>query len=181
MRETNGLQIQEELKMQKFVTVPWLQLEYDLTYLEAKEFLRNLIERGWVDATPKGIRYSVQKKRLCLRKLRREEVDGLLADMTHDCVLALACISNQKGAGATLDELERTVHGDDDTQAAIRILTKHKLIYQAEEMFFLMVSRKTAQVLENVEAEKRRLIMRRKFGEDKDTELKKMFDVLFED
>ena len=181
MREVNAMQIQEELRLQRYVTIPWLQVEYDLSYTEAKEFLRQLILRGWVEPNPKGIRYGVQKKKLCLRKIQRDEVDGLIADLNNDCVLALTCLDKQ--SGGTLEDLEGAVRGDDDTEAAIRILTKHKLIYQAEDMYFLMVSKKTVQVISDVEAEKRRSVMRRKLLEskDKDDVLKKMFDVLFED
>lgn len=183
MRETNALLIQENLKKRSFVTVPWLQQEYDLTYLEAKEFLQQLILRSWVKPHAEGIRYQVQHRNLCLRKIRRSEVDGLYTDMTNDCVTALNHLERQGGTGATKRELERVVHGDEDTESAIRTLMKLRLIYQVDELYFLMVSKKTVEVINEVESEKRRTVMRRKMSDsgEKDAEIKKLFDVLFED
>jgi hypothetical protein len=182
MLQTNALQIQEDLKKQKFVTVPQLQQDYALTYSEAKEFLRLLILRGWVEPQGKGLQYNVQKKKLCLRKLQRQEVDGLIADITSDCIRALECLVDNAGLGATANDLEIAVRGDDDTQAAIRILTKHKLIFQNEEWYFLTVSEQTVKVLGRVDSEKRRSVLQRKLGsKDKEAELKKLFDPLFED
>ena len=183
MRKTNALLIQEDMKQLKFVTVPQLQREYDLTYTEAKEFLQQLILRGWVKPEAEGVRYSVQRKHLCLRKIQRCEVDVLFEEMTNDCVSALNHMEKQKGQGVTQAELERIVRGDEDTESAIELLLKHKLIYQAEELYFLTVSKKTVEVLWTVELEKKRSVMRRKMSDskDKDEEIKKLFNVLFEE
>ncbi|MBE6958178.1 MAG: hypothetical protein E7447_03375 [Ruminococcaceae bacterium] len=183
MRKTNALQIQEALKGEKYVTIPWLQLNYDMTYTEAKQFLQQLQNRGWVDTNAEGIRYAVRHKQLCLRKVQRSEVDKLYLNMTNDCILALTCLEKQEGAGATKRELERAIHGDEDTDEAISTLLKHKLIYQVDELYFLTVSKRTVQVLALVEMEKRRAVMRRKISDsgDKDAEIKKLYDPLFED
>ena len=183
MRQINALQIQEDLRNMKYVTIPQLQLTYGMSYGEAKEFVEQLQKRGWVSSETKDIRYTVYPKRLCLRRIRRDEVDGLYEDLTNDCILALTQMQKLEGEGAAFRDLERAVHGDDDTNAAIRILLKHKLIYQCEELYFLTVSRKTVDVLWSVDMEKRKTALRRKMSDstDHDREIKKLFDVLFED
>jgi len=52
-----------------------------------------------------------------------------------------------------------------------------------DELYFLTVSKRTVQVLALVEMEKRRAVMRRKISDsgDKDAEIKKLYDPLFED
>lgn len=183
MRKTNALLIQETLKQRKYISIPWLQLEYDLTYLEAREFLKQMILRGWVASEPTGIHYSVRRKQLCLRKIRRDEVDGLYNDLTADSILALTCIEKQAGTGANFQDLERAVRGEDDTEAALQILNKHKLIYQADDLYFLAISKQAAQVLWAVDMEKRKSAIRRKMSDSAEIEekIKKLFNALFDD
>lgn len=181
MEKCNALQIQEALKKQTYVTVPWLQLEYGLSYLEAKDFLQQLILRGWVAPQAEGLRYDVHHGHLCLRKIRRDEVDGLYADMTSDCVTVLNHLEKQ--GSADFEELEEKVQGDDDTREALQVLMDHRLIYQVEAMYYLAISKRAVNVIWTVDTEKRRTVMRRKMMDPDEIErdIKKLYNALFED
>lgn len=183
MRETNAMLIQETLRQQKYVTIPWLQREYALSYDEARQFLRQLAERGWVDPQVNGIQYAVRPQFLCLRKIRRNEVDALYENLTKDCILVLSRMDEMEGQGATEAELERAVRGMDDTTAAIRILLKQKLIYQANDLYFLTISSKSVSVLWRVDMEKRKAsILRKNEGDGQMSErIRMLFEELFED
>ena len=78
MSDINVFTIQQRLREDAFVSVPRLQLTYGLNYRQGKHFLQNLIDRGWVDATPVGIRYRIHKDLLKLRRIRKDEVEKLL-------------------------------------------------------------------------------------------------------
>jgi len=181
MSQVNALDIQEMLKNTDAISVPWIQSKYELSYHEAKAFLKQLIVRGWVKEEPNGIQYDVVKDNLCLRKIERLEVNKLIENITSDCVSALNCIQKKNATGASLGELISAVRGDDDTNAAIKILTDHRLIYCVAGNYFSRISQVTIKILSDVVKMKReREVNRRMSGkvvDDKD--ILKLFDELF--
>lgn len=185
MCKTNVLEIQERLKSQTHISVPWLQTEFDLSYKDARLYLRQMIKRGWVCGEVQGIHYRVYGENLRLRKLRREEVDPLLEDLTGDCTAALGCIQKQQGMGATHEEISDAVYGDDDADAALELLGKYDLVYAHDGHYFSCVSQKTIQVLtEAVKLRRNREMGRRMLGrteEDDEDRIRKLFDKLFDE
>lgn len=183
MAQINALAIQENLRGRDFVTVPWLQWEYRLSYPEAKEFMRRLIQWGWVESTPQGIWYSVVEGNMRLRKLRREEVDPLLEALSSDCINALRCIQSHAPEGADFDAVSDAVHGDDDAEEALQTLMERTLVYKANELYFPCVSQKTVRVLVEASQRKRRFGHRGSIysgGEDA-AAIRRLFEDLFGD
>ena len=183
MNKINALVIQEILKKKDSVSVPWIQTEFSLDYKDAKEFLRHLMNRGWVETQTEGIEYAVIRQNLRLRKLERKEVDSLIEDMTNDCVSALQCIiDSEDSRGATMVQLIDEVKGHDDTREALEILTNHNLVYKVKDSYLSTVSNTTVQVLESVVKMKRHSDLRRRITgkDDEQASLRKLFDVLFE-
>lgn len=183
MSKMNAYLLQENIRLRGYVTVPWLQTEYKLKYGDARNIVELMVQRGWIAPEAIGIKYFVLKENLNLRKLRREEVGGLVADVTTDSSAALLCIKNADGAGATLSEIESAVQGEDDTQAALKILHEHNLISFSNDRYFSNVSRETIDIIADVAQEKNPGPFRKMFTERNDNyeHLKKRFDVLFDD
>lgn len=183
MCSVNAYLIQEKIKQLEYVTVPWIQKEYGLNYREAKEFLSFLHRRGWIESHATGFEYLVIQNNLQLRKIVREEVDGLIEDITFDCIDALTCIQKRSACGASYSEIEAAVRGDDDTKDALKILNDHKLICLFQEMYFATVSKRTIEVLSDVVSEKRKNEVYGKLSgnAENNKQLEKMFEVLFDD
>ena len=183
MCNINAYLIQEKIKQMEYVTVPWIQLEYRLDYRGARGFLDILQKRGWVDPLPEGIKYPVIPINLQLRKISREEVDGLIEDITDDCVEVLTRIQVNAPNGTPYSDIEMTVRDEDDTQTALRILNDHKLIYFVNDLYFAIVSNKTIDILSDVANEKRISQISRKRAQQnpEQNRLQKLFDSLFED
>ncbi len=183
MGEINAVMIQEELEGRCFVTVPWIQMKYGLDYTEAKAFLQHLIRRGWVEPNADGIQYPILHDNLCLRRLTRDEVDPLIANVTSDCVSALHRIQKNMGMGASYSELSSAVRGDDDITEAVKILTDHKLIYLWDNLYFTMVSKETVSVLAEMVRAKRHAEVGRRMADITENvkSIKSLFDVLFDD
>lgn len=183
MCSVNAYLIQDKIKQLEHVTVPWIQKEYGLDYKEAKEFLTFLQRRGWIESHPIGIEYLVIHNNLQLRRIVREEVDGLVEDITSDCIAALTCMQKRSTCGASYSEIEAAVRGDDDTKDAIKILNNHKLICLFQEMYFTTVSKRTIGVLSDVVSEKRKNEANKRLSGkvENNKQLGKLFDVLFDD
>jgi hypothetical protein len=182
MSKINAFTIQQRLGQLESVSIPWIQMEYSLSYRDAKAFLNQLISRAWVGKHPCGIYYAVRPENLRLRVIDRSEVDVLFEKVTTDCVSALQCIREKKG-GATFDELVSAVRGDEDTRDALETLQELNLIYKADELYFSCVSDKTIKVMGDVEAEKRRMEMHRKIrtGMEDMEKCRRLFDALFDE
>lgn len=181
MSQVSALDIQEALKNTDAVSVPWIQSKYELSYYEAKAFLEQLIVRGWVKEEPNGTRYEVLQDNLCLRKIERTEVNKLIENINSDCISALNCIQKKNATGASFGELTSAVRGDDDTNAAIKTLTNHMLIYCVAGNYFSRVSQVTIKVLSDVVKMKReREVNRRMNGKvEDDRDIIRLFDELF--
>ena len=178
MAQINALSIQENLRGRELVTIPWLQREYELSYPEAKEFIRRLIRWGWVESTPQGIWYLVDARNLRLRKLRREEADPLLEVLEGDCISALRCIQLHTPEGADFDDISDAVHDDDDAQVALQTLMERDLVYKANERYFSCLPQKTIKIL--VEAGQRKRRAGYRGGEDT-AAIKRLLDELFDE
>ena len=85
MNKVNIYTIQQQLREDAFVSVPRIQQTYGLTYRQAKRFLQNLLDRGWIVEKPTGIRYRVCKDMLKLRTVRKEETTELLMPRLRFC------------------------------------------------------------------------------------------------
>lgn len=174
----NAFQIQQTLKGMPFVSIPWIQRCFGLTYSKAKEFLAQLQLRGWADKKAQGIRYPVREENLRLRYLDRSEVDDLIMDISQDCGCALRLL--KKGKCATFAELEEDIGSEEGTTAVIEILEHHKLINKVDDVYFSCVSDKTLEALGSVARSKRRGVYRS--GDlEKLMQLREFFDILFED
>ena len=181
MSDINVFAIQQRLRAGAFVSVPRIQKTYGLNYCQAKRFLQNLIDRGWVEEKPKALRYRIRHDMLKLRRIRKEEVNDLLDAITSDAVNALDCVIHHPGA--EFKTLEDAVRGKDDTVAAVTVLVERDLIYCYKEHFYPCVSGKTAKVLKDVAFAKERIASRNRMlkGEEDFSKLLVMFNVLFED
>lgn len=185
MCKTNALEIQEKLKKQTHISIPWLQTEFDLSYKDARLYVHQMIKCGWVSGAVCGIQYQVYGENLRLRKLRREEVEPLIEDLTGDCTAALGCIQKRQGMGATFEEISGAVYGDADAKEALELLHKYDLVYAFDGRCFSCVSQKTIRVLsEAVKQKRHRQVGRRLVGrseEPDDDAIRKLFDELFDD
>lgn len=181
MNKINAYTIQKQLRETAFVSVPRIQQTYGLNYRQAKRFLQNLLDRGWIAEKPMGIRYRVRKDMLKLRDIRKEETTDLLNAITCDATAALLCVIKKSGAGFT--ELEEVVRGREDTLEAIAVLLKMDLIYCWNDRFYPCVSGKVARVLDKVASEKARIESRSRIlkKEEDYNKLLVLFQVLFED
>ena len=181
MNKVNIYTIQQQLREDAFVSVPRIQQMYGLTYRQAKRFLQNLLDRGWIVEKPTGIRYRVCKDMLKLRTVRKEETTELLNAITCDATAALLCAI--KHSGAEFAELEEAVRGKEDTVKAVDVLLKLDLIYCWNKRFYPCVSGKTARVLDKVASEKARIESRSRIlkKEEDQSKLLALFQVLFED
>lgn len=177
----NAFQIQQSLAGMPYVSIPWIQREFGLTYSQAKTFLAQLQLRGWADRKVQGNRYAVRKENLRLRFLDRSEVDDLIMDISKDCGSVLRLL--KKGKCVTFSEINDDINDDEDTARAIAILVKHKLIYLVDDVYFSCVSDKALEALGAVSRAKRY----GRYGREESMDLEKMmqmreyFDILFED
>ena len=100
----NIFMIQQQLREGVFISIPRIQQTYGLTYSQGKRFLQNLMDRGWVDEKPIGIRYRICKGMLKLRKIQKDEVVDLVDAITSDAATALMVIV--QGNGVDFDDVE---------------------------------------------------------------------------
>lgn len=183
MAEINALDIQEAIGERRVVTVPWIQMEYGLDYRQAKQFLAELISRGWIVPEPKGLNYRVLLHRLRLRKIIRDEIDSLIENMTLDCGIILNRMAEKNGGGTTFEEMRNAVHGIDDAEEAIETLERLELIYKSGNLFFSRVSKSTLEILVRVAEMQFKLVKisdpTRKAEDYK--KIKNLFERLFKD
>lgn len=186
MCEINAYLIQERLKNVDFVSVPWIQKEYELKYREAKEFLECLQERYWVShiPMPDGGRYKVFHENLRLRKITRDEVDVLIDSLMPECIEVLDHIRKRFVQGWRSEELEGYYHNCDGVaECVFEILADHEIVFKFNERWFTIVSNKTLEVLLKVTI----LKDEREYYESDSRaqalmeDLRKEFDVLFEE
>ena len=179
MKKTNAYLIQRALKLEDYISIPWLMMDYELGYSQAKRLLSMLMKRGWIERSPINNKYKVNKENLKLRKIRKDEADDLYELMTLQCARAINAV--KKKDGATYEEISHEVHGTMSTKSAVNALVEYKIIYLFEDKYFLCVSSLAAQVLYDVAYAK--YDMSDKHSSDsifEELEIKKKFGVLFE-
>ncbi|MBE6687160.1 MAG: hypothetical protein E7591_08030 [Ruminococcaceae bacterium] len=148
MRKYNALIIQEKLRTREYITIPDIQLEFFLHYVHAKEFLEQLICRGWVANEPEGLKYPVLKSYMALRRIERSEVDTFIERITVDAATALmAVVKRSARGGASYKDIYKEVRGERDTREAVRLLIECRLIYKFNDRYFSCVSENTALIL----------------------------------
>ena len=183
MNDMELLAIQNRLRQEDSICIPQLQLDYGLTYRQAKLLLQGWIRLGWLSREVNGNLYAVQKENLRLRRIRREENEEIIEGMNEDTSNALGCIRDGGLSGATFDDISEEVRGDDDTEKALDFLLKQDLIYCYDEKYFLCVSARAVQILQEIASAKRMSDMTRRFSSRSDNpkSLQDIFDRLFED
>jgi len=177
----NAMIIQENIKKMEFISIPWIQIEYDLSYKQAKEFFNQLLLRGWAEEVPEGNLYRLNHENMKLREITANEVDVLFEDFDTDCSNALETI-NEKVCATSVDIL-KSVRGEDDTNKALEKLSKNNLIYVFNGKYFSCVSSQTVKVLSNIAREKRLKEMDERHGNKSartEETIKKLFDELFD-
>ena len=183
MNSVCALDVQDTLKGESFISIPWIQLKYELGYPQARRFLEQLIIRGWIEKLPIGVQYAVKKENLLLRKIKRTEIDKIIEDITYDCMYVIEAVQKRSSQGVSFSELSHVVRGEDAAKEALKILTELNLIYYYDERFFSCVSRVTNEVLSNVVKMKRSNELSKRITGKKDDVEKtaKLFDPLFDD
>jgi len=181
MKTINAMTIQETLKNMEFISIPWIQMEYNLSYRQAKEFFNQLLVRGWADSIPEGNLYRIKKENLKLREIVTSEVDTLFKEVDSDCVNALEAI--EKNGSATKIEILKSVRGEDDTNNALEKLLNNNLIYLFDKKYFSCISSHAIKVISKVVREKRLKEMDERHGNTSartEKTIKKIFDELFD-
>lgn len=182
MSQMNGYTIQQALKQRSYVSVPWLQVEYDLQYAEARELLRRMTARGWLRKEAEGNQYQVVAENLKLRNINKPEVDAICTALTAGCIGVLKYIQ-KKPDGATMAELVAALKDEDDARQAVTVLLEKNLIYCVDGVYFNCIPAKAVQVLQRVWDTKRRSMMRRRMSDEAQEPLDfgELFDELFGD
>lgn len=176
------LQIQAWLLESATVSVPQMQQKYGLSYREAVAIVKQLVAQGCLSKNADGILYTVIPDHLLFRRLEREEVDSLYADIDKIGAQILY------GLYARGSITEANVFCDEDNEEyeigiAFRKLERRRLIYRYEDAYFLRISRRAAKVLSDMgfaKANKKHWIFRRKRGKAEEMKIKRMLDILFE-
>ncbi len=154
--EPNAYAVQEYLKTQAAVTVPDLQLQYDLTYLQAKKLVELLSVRGWIASHATGVRYPVLRNNLLMRKFRSAEAKHLITATTSDVGNAVRVIRRKGIAGATIAEIAEAVIGCSDAEKALDMLLDNNLIFKHNDLYFSAVSDIVMEALEIIACKKRK-------------------------
>lgn len=140
MSQLDAWVIQETLKKQRHITLPWVQYTFQVPYSNAVWMMEQLELRGWVAPTGDGRNWQVNHEALCLRRLEKSECAALLEQLTADCVSALDCLREAQGNPVTAKMVEAAVRGRTDTVEALRVLTELNLIFFHKEYGFSTIS-----------------------------------------
>ena len=140
MGQLNAWDIQAILKKERRITLPWVQHTFQITYSDALWMLEQMELRGWVEPVGDGCHWQVNRKALCLRRLKKSECAALLEHLTVDCIAALDCLREAHGKPITAKMVEAATHGRGDTVEALRVLTELKLAFFHKEYGFSTIS-----------------------------------------
>lgn len=156
MSTLNAWVIQETLRQEKKINIPWLQRTFSVSYLQAKEILAELESRGWVLRAADRRSWRVMSRNLFLRPLDTSETEALCEALTVDCLSALERLQQADGMGVTYKDLEMAVRGETDTREALRALTKLKLVFRSQNfLYYSCISLRESRAL--VQAVRQRL------------------------
>ena len=183
MNKIDAYIIQQELKKIDFVSVPWIQMTYNLDYRLAKMFLNCLISNEWIGKVADGNKYPVLKDNLCLRKISKFEVEMLCKENTLSSVRVLKTIRNKPGITESMMLTEMRGESEEKLRKAIEILMKHRLVYACDDRYYVCISKKTIDVLAEVVNEICFLTIddSGEFNRKEFEVLIKKFDVLFDE
>ena len=140
MSQLNAWVIQETLKKERQITLPWVQYTFQVPYSNAVWLLEQMELRGWVEPAGDGRHWQVNRKALFLRRLKKAECAALLEHLTADCISALDCLRAAQGKPVTAQTMEAAVRGRGDTAEAIRVLTELNLMFFHHEYGFCTIS-----------------------------------------
>ena len=140
MSQRNAWAIQETLKQQRQITLPWVQYTFQVPYSAAVWMMEQLELRGWIEPAGDGRNWRVNPQALFLRRLKKTECAALLEHLTMDCVSALDCLRKAQGKPVTAQMIEAAVRGHSDTEEALRVLAELNLIYFRKEYGFATIS-----------------------------------------
>ncbi len=175
MKKTNGLILQEILRNEDYVSVPWIQQRFSLSYADARRFLDNIINRGWAMIAGDGLRYKIYPKNMKLRKLERSEVDGICKEINRYSATVLCLLKERDGI--TFKDAEDKLKGEETARDALVVLQQLNLIYLYNERYFRCVSDRTIGVIDKVASRKRFSSGDEEGG---NSSLKMLFDTLFD-
>ncbi len=161
MGQLNAWVIQEALKKERRITLPWVQHTFQTTYSDAVWLLEQMELRGWVEPTGDGCYWRVNRKALCLRRLKKTECAALSEKLTVDCAAALDCLREAHGKPVTAKMVEAAVHGHSDTVVALRVLAELNLVFIHKEYAFSTISTAESWALSTTV----RSCLRRRIGE----------------
>lgn len=140
MGQLNAWDIQEALKKERRITLPWVQHTFQTAYSDAVWMMEQMELRGWVEPVGDGRYWRVNRKALCLRHLKKTECAALLEKLTIDCAAALDCLREARGKPVTAKMVEAAVHGHSDTVVALRVLNELNLVFIHKEYAFPTIS-----------------------------------------
>lgn len=148
MSTLNAWIIQEALKQEEIINVPWVQHTFSVSYLQAKDMVAEMERRGWLFRTADRRGWRVMTANLFLRRLEPSETAALCEALTADCISALARLQEAEGEGVSFEELKNAVHGITDTRAAIRALTALRLIFCShKQLYYSCISTRESRAL----------------------------------
>lgn len=177
----NALEMQEKLKRENAITVPWLQTTFDLPYGQARGILSQLLTQGWV-VRDAGGQFKVCRHHLQLRKIERWESADLIAGVDQNNMLALTYIADKPGISK--ENLLRDLSDEALLTESLPALQRLQLIYCHNGGYYVRISERAMMVLQEVERTKRRLTRASSLlSEDakiKDARLRQILDKLFQ-
>ena len=136
------------LKRKGHISVPMLQMEFGLEYAKARRFMEYIIEVGWAENKPAGLNYKVIYKHLEDKVLGKSELKRLYKILTPDCYLLISYLSSHDWGNYS--DLLDVVRDEKDTDSAIEILLREKLIRGKKDRYTLIISKKTADKLNSI-------------------------------
>ena len=178
----NALEIQEKLKQEESITVPWLQTTFGMPYGQARGMLSQLMTLGWV-VRDEGGQLKVCRHHLQLRKIERWESSDLIAGVDQNNILALAHIADKPGISKA--DLLRDLSDEALVTESLPALLRLQLIYCHKDSYYVRVSDRAMMVLQELERTKRRFqrMPSSVLSEDsraKDARLRQIFNKLFQ-
>ena len=140
--------IQETLKQEKIVNVPWVQHTFSVSYLQAKDMVAEMERRDWLSRTADRRGWRVMTEDLFLRRLDLSETETLCEELTAECLSVLECLQKAEGGGVPYEVLKDAVHGSTDTNEALHTLAKLKLVFCShEQLYYSCISTRESRAL----------------------------------
>ncbi len=148
-KDKDRLELEDALRKRDSVSVPWLQMEYGLTYAQARPLVSELVSMLILESEPDGLEFSVIHRNLLFRRLERNEFDPLYNDFAaSDIRLLEAIVKNKK---STFDELAKMDRAktvlSKSTAEKLQVFLEHKLVSEINGYYVPRISEFTVTVL----------------------------------